>query len=67
MEIPCGVAAARFAAFCPAYCWFCIVAYGAAFVKPTHHWLLDIPAQLHRDGPVLDAFVVERTRVVVKG
>ena len=41
-------------------------AYGETFLKPKHHWQLDVPSQLHRDQLVLDAFVVERTRSQVK-
>ncbi len=35
-------------------------AYGKDALKPKHHWLLDIPSQLRRDGMILDAFVIER-------
>ena len=42
-------------------------AYGTVLLKPKHHWLLDIPAQLRRDGMVLDAFVIERQHLMVKG
>ena len=42
-------------------------AYGSVLLKPKHHWLLDIPAQLRRDGMVLDAFVIERQHLMVKG
>jgi len=41
-------------------------AYGEAFLKPKHHWQLDVPAQLRRDQLVLDAFVVERTHLRIK-
>jgi hypothetical protein len=41
-------------------------AYGEALVRPKHHWMLDVPEQLARDGLVLDAFVVERTHLKVK-
>ena len=42
-------------------------AYGTEFLKPKHHWLLDIPAQFFRDDIVLDAFVIERLHLAVKG
>ena len=43
-----------------------IVAYGTVHVKPKHHWTLDVPAQILRDGCVLDAFIIERTHLLVK-
>jgi hypothetical protein len=42
------------------------LAYGLANVKPKHHWQLDVPEQIRRDGLVLDAFVIERTHLQVK-
>jgi hypothetical protein len=42
-------------------------AYGTDHIKPKHHWMMDIPRQLVRDGCVLDAFVIERSHLVVKG
>ena len=41
-------------------------AYGEDHIKPKHHWMLDIPPQLLRDGLVLDAFVIERQHLLVK-
>ena len=41
-------------------------AYGETKLKPKHHWQLDVPRQLERDGMVLDAFVIERTHLAVK-
>ncbi len=41
-------------------------AYGTDHIKPKHHWMMDIPRQLVRDRCVLDAFVIERTHLVVK-
>ena len=41
-------------------------AYGNRFIKPKHHWQLDVAAQILRDGLVLDAFVVERGHLAVK-
>ena len=41
-------------------------AYGTVLVKPKHHWQLDVPRQLARDGMVLDAFVIERRHLDVK-
>ena len=35
-------------------------AHGTNLVRPKHHWLLDCPPQVARDGCVLDTFVVER-------
>lgn len=43
-----------------------IAVYGEGHVRPKHHWMLDVPAQLRRDGLVLDAFVIERTHLQVK-
>jgi hypothetical protein len=43
-----------------------IAAYGIAGVRPKHHWLQDVPAQLARDQMVLDTFVVERGHLKVK-
>ena len=41
--------------------------YDTTLLKPKHHWLLDIPAQLTRDQMILDAFVIERRHLLVKG
>lgn len=43
-----------------------VAAYGTGELKPKHHWLLDIPSQVLRDGCVLDAFVIERQHLLVK-
>ena len=43
------------------------IAYGSVCIKPKHHWMMDIPAQLVRDQCVIDAFIIERTHLVVKG
>ena len=43
------------------------IAYGSVYIKPKHHWMMDIPAQLVRDQCVLDAFKIERTHLLVKG
>lgn len=43
-----------------------IAAYGAQYVKPKHHWLLDVPDQVLRDGLLLDAFIIERMHLRVK-
>jgi hypothetical protein len=43
------------------------IAYGSHYIKPKHHWMMDVPAQLVRDQCVLDAFIIERTHLVVKG
>ena len=40
--------------------------YGTEYIKPKHHWLMDVPDQFRRDGLVLDAFVIERTHISVK-
>ncbi len=42
------------------------LAHGVRAVKPKHHWQLDMPRQLSRDGLVLDAFIVERIHLQVK-
>ena len=36
------------------------------FIKPKHHWQLDVPDQLQRHCLVLDTFVIERTHLSVK-
>jgi hypothetical protein len=41
-------------------------AYGTDTVIPKHHWMVDVPPQLRRDGMVLDTFVIERNHVSVK-
>ena len=41
-------------------------AYGDAHVRPKHHWMVDVPAQIRSDGMVVDAFVVERIHLRVK-
>jgi hypothetical protein len=43
------------------------IAYGSVYIKPKHHWMMDIPPQLVRDQCVLDAFIIERTHLLVKG
>jgi hypothetical protein len=41
-------------------------AYGVEHIKPKHHWMLDVPPQVVRDGLVLDTFVIERRHLLVK-
>ena len=41
-------------------------AYGEGEIKPKHHWNLHVPDQLHRDGVILDAFIIERKHLSVK-
>ena len=41
-------------------------AYGEGWMKPKHHWQMDVPRHTQRDGLVLDAFVIERTHLAVK-
>lgn len=41
-------------------------AHGIRHILPKHHWMLDIPAQLVRDGLIADAFVIERQHLTVK-
>jgi hypothetical protein len=43
------------------------LAYGIRHIRPKHHWMMDVAAQLVRDECVLDAFIIERTHLVVKG
>ena len=43
-----------------------LAVYGDDRVIPKHHWMLDVPGQILRDGLLLDAFVVERTHLHVK-
>ena len=40
--------------------------YGDGFIRPKHHWMMDIPSQVRADGLLLDAFVIERTHLRVK-
>ena len=42
-------------------------AYGKELLKPKHHWMVDVAQQVLRDHMVLDAFVIERQRLLVKG
>lgn len=42
-------------------------AYGTQHLRPKHHWLMDIPQQVARDSAVVDAFVIERQHLLVKG
>lgn len=58
--------AARLAAACRRHLSLHIDVYGTAFVKPKHHWVMDLSSQYLRDGIVLDAFVVERTHLQIK-
>ena len=43
-----------------------IRAHGTGHIKPKHHWQLDMPDQLARDGAVIDALVIERIHLQVK-
>ena len=43
-----------------------VEAYGDAFIRPKHHWMMDIPDQFRRDDMVLDTFVIERGHLRVK-
>ena len=43
-----------------------IAAYGTQFIRPKHHWQLDMSEQVGRDGCVLDAFIIERLHLRVK-
>lgn len=43
-----------------------IQAHGTGWVRPKHHWMLDIPAQVRRSGCIIDAFVIERHHLIVK-
>lgn len=42
------------------------LAYGTEKIRPKHHWVCDLAAQIERDGLVLDAFVIERRHLLVK-
>ena len=44
-----------------------LAAHGQDHIKPKHHWQMDIPDQLIKDGVVLDTFIIERTHLLVKG
>lgn len=41
-------------------------AYGTTHLRPKHHWVMDVPAQICRDGLVLDSFIIERIHLQVK-
>lgn len=41
-------------------------AYGDRYIKPKHHWLLDVASQIRRHQLVLDAFIVERIHLRIK-
>ena len=64
MSVERGAAAINDAmvAYLQAHC----AAWGTDRLKPKHHWMMDIAAQVRRDGVVLDAFVIERTHLAVK-
>jgi hypothetical protein len=64
--IPARAAARRLTEAVVAHLELHKLAYGTVFVRPKHHWLLDVPAQIFRDGCVVDAFVVERQHLMVK-
>ncbi len=40
--------------------------YGSVHIRPKHHWMLDLAAQVRRDSMIVDAFVVERQHLMVK-
>ena len=42
-------------------------AYGTQYIRLKHHWGFDVCEQIVKDGLVLDAFVVERMHLQVKG
>ena len=64
--IPIDVAADQLNAATTEFLTLHQVAYGTAYLKPKHHWLLDLPSQLRRDRMILDAFVIERQHLMVK-
>ena len=35
-------------------------------MKPKHHWAMDLPDQLRRDGVLVDCFIIERQHLFVK-
>jgi hypothetical protein len=39
---------------------------GSEHIKPKHHWALDVPDQLVRDGVLVDAFIIERRHLFIK-
>lgn len=43
-----------------------IATYGSDWLKPKHHYMMHIAYQIARDACVLDAFVLERSHLVVK-
>jgi hypothetical protein len=43
-----------------------VAAYGEGYVRPKFHWNFDLPAQLLRDGMVIDSFIIERRHLQVK-
>ena len=44
-----------------------LAAYGSDHIRPKHHWLWDVVSQIRRDRLLLDAFVVERIHLRIKG
>lgn len=65
-SIETGVGSRQLAAASSEYLVSHKAAYGVAHIKPKHHWLLDISAQVARDNIMLDLFVVERQHLLVK-
>ena len=41
-------------------------AYGVQYVRPKHHWNMDVPQQVSRDSRIVDAFIIERIHLQVK-
>jgi hypothetical protein len=41
-------------------------AYGTGFIRAKHHWNLDVPEQIQKQGLVLDAFIIERIHLRIK-
>ncbi len=41
-------------------------AYGDTWLRPKHHWMMDIPGQLRRDKVIVDTFVIERHHNQIK-
>lgn len=44
-----------------------VACYTDRMVRPKHHWAFDLAAQLQNCGYVVDAFVIERQHLLVKG
>ena len=65
-EMPAKTAAAELKSVTSKHLELYVSIYSADAVKPKHHWQLDWPSFLERDGQVLDMFIIERLHLRVK-